>query len=114
MHELAVTESVLGIVLKHAKAAGTTRVTAIHLTIGELTGFVDESIQFYFDFISKDTPAEGARLTFNRVPARARCPGCAQEFVPDPGKLWTCPNCGAIGGDVVAGREFFVDSIEVE
>ncbi len=114
MHELAVTESVLGIVLKHAGAARANKVTAIHLTIGELTGFVDESIQFYFDFISKDTLAEGARLTFNRIPARARCRQCAHEFAPGAGQLWVCPACGAIGGEVVAGREFFVDSIEVE
>jgi hydrogenase nickel incorporation protein HypA/HybF len=114
VHELAVTESILGIVLKHAEGAGARRVMAIHLTIGELTGFVDESIQFYFDFIGKDTLAEGATLTFNRVPARARCHQCGQEFEPDPGMLWTCPNCESIGGDVVAGREFFVDSIEVE
>ncbi|MBU0492099.1 MAG: hydrogenase maturation nickel metallochaperone HypA [Chloroflexi bacterium] len=114
MHELAVTESIMGIVLRHAEAAGAKRVTAIHLTIGELTGLVDDSIQFYFDFIGKDTLAEGARLTFKRVPARARCHQCGNEFEPDTGKLWTCPACEAIGGDVVAGREFFVDSIEVE
>lgn len=114
MHELAVTESILGIVRRHAEAAGARRVTAIHLTIGELTGFVDDSIQFYFDFASQDTLAEGATLTFNRVPARARCHQCDQEFQPDPGKLWTCPNCGAVGGAVVAGREFSVDSIEIE
>jgi hydrogenase nickel incorporation protein HypA/HybF len=114
MHELAVTESILGIVSKHAAGAGARRVTAVHLTIGELTGFVDDSIQFYFDFLSKDTLAEGAKLTFRRVPARARCHQCSQEFEPGPGSLWTCPACGAIGGDVVGGREFFVDSIEVE
>lgn len=114
MHELAVTESIVGIVLKHAEGAGAKRVTDIHLTIGELTGFVDDSIQFYFDFISKDTLAEGATLTFKRVPARARCRQCGHEFEPSPVTLWTCPACEAIGGDVVAGREFFVDSIEVE
>ncbi|MBU1877475.1 MAG: hydrogenase maturation nickel metallochaperone HypA, partial [Chloroflexi bacterium] len=66
---------------------------------------MDESIQFYFDFIGKDTLAEGATLTFRRTPARARCHQCGDEFEPDAGKLWTCPACGAIGGDVVAGRE---------
>jgi Zn finger protein HypA/HybF involved in hydrogenase expression len=27
---------------------------------------------------------------------------------------WRCPQCGSLGGDVIAGREFFLDSLEVE
>jgi Zn finger protein HypA/HybF involved in hydrogenase expression len=27
---------------------------------------------------------------------------------------WSCPHCQALGGDVIAGKEFYIDSIEVE
>ena len=42
MHELAVTQSIMDIVLRHAGRAGAQRVVAINLVIGELTGFVDD------------------------------------------------------------------------
>jgi hydrogenase nickel incorporation protein HypA/HybF len=114
MHELPVTQSILDIVLRHAQQAGARQVLAIHLTIGGLTGFVDDSIQFYFDFLSKDTPAEGAQLRFERIAPRAQCHACQAEYTPPNSRLWTCPECGALGGEVIAGREFFVASIEIE
>jgi len=114
MHELPVTQSILDIAVRHAARASACRILTIHLTIGELTGFVDDSIQFYFDFLSKDTPAAGAKLTISRVPPRAQCRSCKAEYAPPDSRLWTCPECGALGGDVIAGKEFFVSSIEVE
>ncbi len=40
MHELSVTEQLLGIVLDHARKAEAKRVLKVNLVIGELTGFV--------------------------------------------------------------------------
>jgi hydrogenase nickel incorporation protein HypA/HybF len=114
MHEMAVTESILEIAQRHASQAGARRILAVNLVIGRLTGFVDESIQFYFDFLSKDTPAAGAVLRIEHVAARARCRECSADYEPPDARVWTCPQCGALGGEVVSGREFFVASIEVE
>jgi len=114
MHELPVTQSILEIALRHAKQGGARRILSINLTIGELTGFVPDSIQFYFDYLSKDTLADGARLTIERIPARARCHQCGAEYAPPDSRIWTCPQCEALGGEVIAGKEFFVASIEVE
>ncbi len=113
MHELAVTQSILDIVLRHAGQAGAKQVQAINLVIGGLTGFVDDSIQFYFDFLSKGTVSEGAHLHFERIAPRARCHACQAEYAPPNSRLWTCPECGALGGEVIAGREFYVASIEI-
>ena len=114
MHELSITQSILDIVLRHAKQANARRILGINLVIGELTGFVDDSIQFYFDFMSKDTLAQGARLNFERIPARVRCHVCGAEYAPPDSRLWTCPECEALGGEIVSGREFSVASIEIE
>lgn len=113
MHELAVTQSMLNLALEHAEGAGAQRITRINLAIGELSGIVDESVQFYFDFVSKGTLAEGAQLTFERMPACFRCRACGHEFVLQDGN-WACPVCQAWGGEFVAGREFYMESIEVE
>jgi hydrogenase nickel incorporation protein HypA/HybF len=114
MHELAVTESIMDIAVRHAKQAGAQRILVINLVIGDLTGFVDDSIQFYFDFLSKDTIAQSARLNIERVAARVRCHVCGAEYAPPDSRLWTCPECNALGGDVIGGKEFSVASIEIE
>jgi hydrogenase nickel incorporation protein HypA/HybF len=114
MHELPVTQSILDIAVRHAQKAGARRITAVNLVVGRLSGFVDDSIQFYFDFLSKDSPADGARLIIERIEPQARCRACGAEYVPPESRLWACPACGALGGDVIAGKEFYVASIEVE
>jgi len=113
VHELSVTQSVLDLALRHAEQAGAKRITRINLVIGELSGIVDDCIQFYFDFVSKNTLAEGAQLAFERRPACLCCRACGHEFALEDGN-WACPVCQAQGGDIVAGREFYMDSIEVE
>ena len=60
MHELSVTEALLDLALKHARAAQAEAVTAVHVVIGQLSSVMDESVQFYWDMISAGTPAEGA------------------------------------------------------
>jgi hydrogenase nickel incorporation protein HypA/HybF len=112
MHELAITEEILRITVEHAEKAQAERVTDIRLVIGDLSSVVDDSVQFYFDFSSPGTVAEGAELHFRRVPARLRCRQCEQEFEPKS-QDWHCPNCQTLGGDVIQGREFYLESIEV-
>ena len=116
MHELSVTEQILQIVLDHARKAKAKRVSKVNLVFGELTGFVAESIQFYFDVLSKETEAEKASLSMTRVPATARCQKCKKEFHPGgSGSIdWLCPSCGGPVEEIVAGRECYVESIEVE
>jgi hydrogenase nickel incorporation protein HypA/HybF len=113
MHELGVTENVLEVVLRHAGDAHAARVTRIELVVGAMTGFVSDSIQFCFEALSPGTIAEGAELVFRQVPVRLRCRTCGAEFEP-PDLDWRCPYCDAYAGEVLAGREFFVDNIEID
>ena len=62
--------------------AGAKRIRRINLVIGEISGIVDASVQFYFDFISKDSPAEGATLVMERKPARFQG---SRDRSPPPG-----------------------------
>jgi hydrogenase nickel incorporation protein HypA/HybF len=113
MHELAITEDILRIAVTQGQRADARRITDIHVVIGDLSSVVDDSVQFYFDFLSPDTLAEGGRLHFRRITARLRCRQCGFEFEPQ-GMEWHCPQCQALGGEVIAGQEFYVESIEVE
>lgn len=113
MHELAVTESILEIANRHAAAAGATRITDIHITLGKLSSIVDDSVQFYWDIISQSTLAQGATLHFNRVPARMHCNDCGIEFEM-LAELSPCPECGSFQLKILSGDEFFLESIEIE
>jgi len=113
MHELSITQSILSIVLEEAKEASANKISKVNLTIGELSGIVDECVEFYFELLSKDTIATGASLTFNRVPTKLRCRNCATIFSPDNPK-WVCPNCQEPKVEIISGRECYVESIEVE
>ncbi|HID86220.1 MAG TPA: hydrogenase maturation nickel metallochaperone HypA [Anaerolineae bacterium] len=115
MHELSVTQGMLSVVLEHAQQAGAKRITRIVLVIGNFSTFVDESVQFYFDIISKGTIAEGAELLFHHAPGRLHCWDCGQDFtwaerILPPG----CPHCGSARLQFTGGNEFYVESIEVE
>jgi len=74
MHELAVTESIIEIVSRHAAEAGARKVSAINLVIGDLSSIVDDSVQFYFDYLSRDTIAAGAELTPEHLRAVLHAP----------------------------------------
>ena len=113
MHELAVSQQVLDVVLSHAGKAQATRVNRIELVVGEMTGFVNDAVQLCFASLSQGTIAEEAELVFERIPVRIRYRRCEAEFAPDD-MDWTCPVCEAFAGDVIAGREFYVDNIEID
>jgi hydrogenase nickel incorporation protein HypA/HybF len=113
MHELSVTQSLLEIALRHAERAGARQIIRLNLVIGELSSIVDDSVQFYWDIVSRDTIAAGAELHFERVPGTLRCLGCDHAF-PLNDRDYTCPMCG--GAQVVAagGDDFRLDSIEID
>jgi len=113
MHELGVTQNILQIALEHAQKAGAQKIRSINLVIGGLSGIIDEGVQFYFDFVSKETMAEGAKLVFKKVPVRFRCRKCGKAF-DFHGEDWVCPDCQSPGPEILTGREFFMESIEVE
>ncbi len=111
MHELPITESILKIALD---AAGARRISAINLIVGDLSSILDDSVQFYFDILSKDTPAENAVLHFLRLPGTLTCLGCGGSFAARAPLPSACPSCGSTRLQVTGGRELRVDSIEVD
>jgi hydrogenase nickel incorporation protein HypA/HybF len=113
MHELTITQSILEIALRHAQQAQATRVTDLYLVIGQLSSVVDDSVQFYWDMVAKDTIAEGARLHFRRIPAELTCRDCGKQYPPD-GETLACPKCQSTRVKVTAGDEFRLDSIDID
>ena len=113
MHELAITQSMFDLVLEQAEKAKAMKVGKINLVIGEMTGVVGDCVQFYFGFLSQGSIAEGAALSFKMVPTMARCQECGKTFELEEFD-WACPYCQGNSIEIVAGKELFVESIEVE
>ena len=113
MHELSITENILSTVLEEAKTNHAKKITKINLTIGKLSGIVDECVEFYFKLLSENTIAAGATLCFDRPPAQLFCRKCNNTFTP-PDLDWICPECGELSLEIISGRECQINSIEVD
>ena len=112
MHELSIMDSALNLALDQAQKAGATRVHVIRLRIGTLSGVVPEALQFAFEALAPGTLADGAALDIENVPARFWCPACTREFRSDD-FFGECPDCHRPSGDLRAGREMELASLEI-
>lgn len=113
MHELAVTQSILDLAVQYGQKAGAARVTDLYVVIGQLSSIVDDSVQFYWDIVTKGTICEDSTLHFERIPASLQCQDCSHQYVLE-GELIPCPKCGSNQVKILTGKEFRLDSIEVD
>lgn len=115
MHELSVTERILDVVLRHAAGHNVRRVATIHLRIGELSDLEDEWLQNYFNYLSRGSLAENARLVIRRTPIVLACNSCGRAFEVKKAELGLsrCPDCGGSRCRLISGREYVVENMEV-
>ena len=111
MHELSLSGAIVNTVVMHAQGRP---VSVVNLRVGALRQVVPDTLDFYFEFVARDTVCEGARLEQELIPARLRCGACEREWEIEL-PIFMCPDCGGAGRvEVASGNEFEVESIEVE
>ena len=108
MHELSITQSVVDAVTDHA---GDSRVLAVHLSVGRLSGVVPDAMRFCFDLLIEGTALEGARLDIDEPAGVAHCRRCDSDFTL--ADLVLLCECGSADVEVLAGRELRITSLEV-
>lgn len=113
MHELSLMESALTMVLDRARETGAHRVHAVRLRIGTLSGVVPEALAFAFEVLTPGTLADGAQLLIDPVAARFWCRDCQREFQSND-MFAECPECHLPSGELRAGREMELASMEIE
>ena len=113
MHELSVTENILEIALTHAQKAEANRISDIYLVMGQLSSKVDDSIQFYWEMLAKDTIAETATLHFRRLPVKINCKICKHVYSPK-GETMACTQCGSEQIIIIQGEEFYLEAIDID
>ncbi len=113
MHEQSIVQSLLTLALQNAKKADARKIVSINLVVGDYTGIVEDAVNFYFGFLSKDTLAAGAQITYTHVPGQLRCRDCDLLF-PLEQRDFRCPKCDGRRVEIVGGRELYIDNMEVE
>ena len=110
MHELSLSSAIVNTVVKHADGR---RVTLVELRVGKLRQVIPDTLEFYFEFVARDTVCEGARLEQQVIDARLRCRGCDHDWeIEIP--AFRCPQCAGSDVEIASGDEFEVEAIEVE
>ena len=114
IHELAITEDLLKVVMQYAEENQAQRVVIINLQVGELRDFTEEWMQRYFDYLSRGTIAEGGKIVIRKSPVAVQCLECAHAFNADIRQdNLLCPGCGCPQVKLVSGNEFLIESIGV-
>lgn len=110
MHELSLASAIVNTVAKHADGR---RVSVVNVRVGRLRQVIAPTLEFYFEFVARDSVCEGAGLELEVIDPVLRCRPCRREWeIEIP--AFRCPTCGGSEVLIAAGDEFEVESIEVE
>lgn len=113
MHELAIADSIMKIVLEEISAKKLSTVQAIGLKIGVLSGILPDALEFGFDALKKDTLLENTKLKIEEVPLKGNCSACLNTFfVKD--LIFACPECGSPSISIDQGQELDIAYLEVD
>ena len=113
MHEQSIVESLLALALENAEKEKAKKIIRIYVVVGELSGVLEDAVNFYFSFLSKDTIAEGASVFFMNMPAQFKCRNCQTIYSPEK-QDYHCPNCSEQKVDIISGRELYLERMEIE
>lgn len=113
MHEMAIAQGVLDIVLDAAESNGGGKIRRIKLMVGEMAGVEPDALTFCFAALAAGTAADGAELDIATPPLVARCEDCGEEFGVARYRFF-CPACQSARITTISGRELTVEHLEVE
>jgi hydrogenase nickel incorporation protein HypA/HybF len=113
MHEMSICLSVVEALKEQAKVHSYSRVKAVWLEIGPLSGVEPESLLFCFDAVAQGTLAEGAKLEIVQTPVVAWCMTCSKN-VNLESRFDGCPECGGRQLQITGGNELRIKSLEVD
>ncbi|MDB5307151.1 MAG: hypA [Gemmataceae bacterium] len=114
MHELSIALSIVDLAAEEIGRRGGSRIGAIHLKLGPLSGVVPGALRSAFELAREQEPAvAAAELIIEEIAVAAYCPACAAEQLITFPEL-CCPTCGIPTPDVIRGRELEVVALEIE
>ena len=122
MHEAALAEPLLRLVLEECERHGKERnaplqVTRVLVRAGVLMAVEAPTLRGIFAIMAEETPAEGAELVVETHPMPGVCPDCAkagrEAGVSVTDRNFRCPCCGGENVDWRGGNELYIASRSV-
>ena len=113
MHELSLACSLIEEAEKVLDAEAAARAIRLTVRIGRFAGIETGAFEFAFPIAAEGTRLENAALTIEEVPAAVRCRTCGMESTPVFPRC-TCAHCDSDHVEMLHGREFVIQSMEVE
>jgi hydrogenase nickel incorporation protein HypA/HybF len=115
MHELSLSYATVETALESIRhLEGVTRIKSIKLRHGELSGVALDAFRFSFPIAAEGTPLQDAELLFEAEPVTVYCKACDRVGRLADIRRFRCPHCDEPTGDVRSGKEFTIQSLEVE
>ncbi len=113
MHEMALCNSLIGVIEDQAKVHAYSRVRTVYLEIGTWACVEPEALRFTFDLVARGTLAEGAALEITETRPEAWCPSC-RHAVPMTQRFDPCPDCGGHDLQLSGGGDLRIKQLEVD
>ncbi|GLZ24117.1 putative hydrogenase nickel incorporation protein HypA [Stutzerimonas stutzeri] len=111
MHEAALSQGLMKILLDEAGRRGVRSISRVWLKVGKLKAVEPRSLQACFGMFAEGTIAEGAELIVEHVPVQVRCKVCLDEFQVEGFRL-RCVRCGAAEVEILRGEELYIESFD--
>jgi hydrogenase nickel incorporation protein HypA/HybF len=113
VHELSVAQSLIDLLLERLADQPPARVDVVHLSVGQLSGVDPAALRSAFHVATGATLLRGSRLEIASVTPRVWCVRCNAEREVKSIQSMRCSTCDQPSEDLRAGRELFVERLEV-
>ena len=112
MHEISIAENIVEQVCNILENKDS-KVLALHLQIGALSGVVPECLEFIFPEVTKHTPLQDCQLLIKKIPLKFKCLDCGVLTIIDDILIF-CENCHGTHVDILEGKEMIIEKMEVQ
>jgi hydrogenase nickel incorporation protein HypA/HybF len=113
VHELSIAEEIVRVIREELRVYPNARLKSARVRVGALRLIEPATLECCFEAAAEDAPLAGARLIVEQVEASARCRQCDREF-PVEHNWFECPQCGAMGAELLRGDELQLVGLEIE
>lgn len=113
MHEISIALNIIEIAEEELRKAKGTKIIALNLSVGKLSGVVIESLNFALEASRRDSPLSNAEIIIEELPARMKCLACNHEYeVEDFYSI--CPKCEEFRHEIISGKELLISSLTIQ